>query len=232
MKLFVSSTITVLFCIWIGSTALAAYLYSGILKNQQAPVLAGVRFGDYQYTIQTETGCAGTLEVAVAKSDDDNISIESSGRVAAGLFTKKMLLTINIKIYFNSLGQLTASVLQFDEGTSRVSFGTAGINPLMVTARLDSPAGPVLRTVPLPGPVTVREKGDELLFYYPFMGSLELPGIRKLEEGLPELNVQRATADQLSACQRNETAAIDLMPLISVIPNRGIGAILGGAFSK
>lgn len=219
--------ILIISLVFIISTSLSGYLLHTILQGKDTPFLEGVEFGTAYYSIEQHGQCSGLFTVTVEDTGDKTLAILINGSVLGKFFMLTMPVSIDVKLYFNSLGQLAASVTQIDSLQKRIIAGTTHISPMLLTFRYEDPEQPFSHSFPIPGPVEVKEQDGSLSFYHKLLKSIELnPSLDSEDMKHVTSLIQSKDSADVPACHKDNRKPLDLSPFVASLNKSGILPIL------
>lgn len=206
----VVATIVLLFSAWQAIEAFATlYPYVGHRSRSSFSPL------EFQHgaTLGSDGGCLGYIEGSFARTLETS-SYTLKGEVFLTFNGVPIPTTIDMEASFNILGQLAAAVLRLSNSTSSATLGWLNIDPVELSLlSVAKGASPKRNTLSIPGPLLLKDLGNQLeLEYVPAGKRITLQIDALLIKSLTGVSVQ-SDADAKHSCLGAKRVTIDLEQL-------------------
>ena len=117
-------------------------------------------------------------------------------------------------LYFNSLGQLTASVIRILSDDTTIALGTTNISPIKFTFKLEQGKNSTIHSFPLPGPLVLKRLKEQMYaIEYPHFKAIQLPLADKLLQSTENLPMNITLEE--TPCATEEQTALNADSIIA-----------------
>jgi len=162
------------------SAALALHHFSALANQSPKPLIPRFSGERLETRFSTPQGCFAALSREVIE-EGDNTRIVLKGSLSLSLLQKIIPVSLEGTMYFNSLGQLTASFARVETEEVTIGIGTTQITPIIVEITLDQKGTQIVHKLPLPGPLLLKRlPQQEYALSYPHLQIIELPILTRL----------------------------------------------------